>query len=167
MMARFNKERDDATDTATIQSCTNSTTDFYCLFDQDVLGECEASHDPNKDHTGLVNCLESLCPNTSGAVIDCVADPTRSISDDNQEAIILDSCSGDTLDGQVSSDGNTCLRLNFDTCAFSNDPGFKPDRDGFNSCMHSACPDVNGGTINCLSIHFQEFFSDCQSGTCE
>jgi hypothetical protein len=131
-MARFNEERDDESDQIRIHSCTDITSDN--------------------------DCLQAGCPGTSERAIICVADPNRSISEDNQEAAILDPCTAHTL-GQVTSEDITCLRENFDLCSVTNDPGSKPDGSGFGACMSSSCTTVSSAAIICISNSFGSSFT--------
>jgi hypothetical protein len=150
MMARFNEERDDASDMVDIQSCTNITADFDCLYNGGALGFCEANtNNAQTGVTGLVSCLQIFCPNTSDAVIDCVSDPIKTTGGEGQESTVLDPC---TAGGGTSSDQITCIEVNFDSCTVTGDPAI------FGTCMTSSCPTVGQQTIDCITTRFRTVF---------
>jgi hypothetical protein len=154
MMARFNEERDDGGDQALINSCTDNTGDVTCLYNNGALQTCVAAHDPGNDQPGLLNCLRASCPSTTEPVIDCVADPSKSPSDESEEAAIIDPCATHT-----NSDGITCLRVNFQICSAINISTNEPDGDYFLSCMEESCPAVSANDIGCMAQKFLTTFS--------
>jgi hypothetical protein len=158
--ARLIEERDDADDQARVNSCTDNTNDIACLYNQggitSALYLCEVAHDPGSDQAGLVGCLQTICSSTTEAVIDCVADPSKSRDDESEEAAIIDTCT--TL---TSSDGITCLRVNFQACATTtNAQSNVADENYFSSCMKQSCPAVSKNVLGCVSKNYETAITD-------